>query len=201
MSHSQQRPDPRRQFQFIHRLRQKIIRSRLHRLLDVRHFVQRGHHDHRDVSRLFLLLQSLAHLVPAQLRHHDVQQDQIRLFVHDTLQRRHPVVSHVYLIPLTCQISLQQFAVLLIVIHNQNARGRCRRIIRHFEIQRGTGATRGEYPRNIRTRIIPPRPQFAESKPRFLGLLSSTSDSKTTPTRDSLRSTAATIVPPPSPEI
>jgi hypothetical protein len=75
------------QLRFGHGFGQVIVCAQIHPRAHVRFFTPGGEKDERDRRRGFILAQCLQHSVAIQLRHHDVAQDEIGLFL---ACHRHP---------------------------------------------------------------------------------------------------------------
>ena len=73
----QQRPDSREQLLLVERLRDEVVRAGLDRLRLLRP-VARREHDHGQHRRLLALAEPAADGVAVELRHHDVEQDEVR---------------------------------------------------------------------------------------------------------------------------
>ena len=71
---------PDQQFLFVERFRYEVVGPGFETPDDVGRSVQRGQKDDRDVSCFRILFQLFGDLESVQTGHHDIQQDQIRLF-------------------------------------------------------------------------------------------------------------------------
>ena len=117
------RTDPRPEEHRIERLGQIILRP----LLDAGHhafdLVERGNHDDRHVPQFFVSLDPPQHFTAVDPRHHDVEQNEIKILHLQTLQRRRPVKHRRACMTLLLQPPLQHRAVFFLVINNENFRG------------------------------------------------------------------------------
>src|ERR1044071_7261969 len=78
----------------IYRFGQKVIGSRLDGSLDVAQLIQRGDHENHDVAGSRIALELFTNLEAAQLGHHDIEQDQMRMERFDFVKRILPVNGH-----------------------------------------------------------------------------------------------------------
>src|SRR5262249_6077050 len=65
-----------------------------------------------------------ADLIAADFRHHDIEQNHVGLRVGDRIERLLAVVDHLDLVALLSQIGVEELAVLMVVVGDQNLR-RC----------------------------------------------------------------------------
>ena len=75
---AQQRRHPGQQLRLIERLLNKVVGARFQCAQPLL-VAASGNHDHREIPRRWLGPQPATHLQPVELRHHDVQEHQVRL--------------------------------------------------------------------------------------------------------------------------
>ena len=110
----------------VERLGKKILGAALDAPDDVGHVVRGGDHDDGNVPRGRVVLDVAQRLEPVQLRHHDVQQHEVERLGGDQVQRAAPVLGVHDGISLTLEPPPQHVAILLQVVHHENAAGPAR---------------------------------------------------------------------------
>ena len=80
--------------------------------------------NHRDAARFLAGLQTLADLDAIHVGHHDIEEDEIRFFLFDEIERLEAVVGSRHADVFAFQLSLQQLDVDGLVIDDQD-RGCC----------------------------------------------------------------------------
>lgn len=108
------------QFDAVDGFGDKVVSADFDGSLDVPQFIEGG--DHQDHNRFGggVALEFLADLKAAELWHHDIEQDEVGMEGGDLIQGRLPVFGHFDFAGQTHQIGLQQFAVGLIIVSDQD---------------------------------------------------------------------------------
>src|SRR5262249_35691226 len=144
------RADAQQQFAFVDGLGDKVVGAGLDGTLDVAGVIEGGDHDDADVARGRVGAQALADLEAADLRHHDVEEDQVGLPGGDLVQRFLAVGGGADVVTAVAEVRLDQLDALRVVVGDEDARGRGRgrglgRLGRglHARLPKGVVAVRG----------------------------------------------------------
>ena len=111
----------------INRFVQKIVRAGVYPQQPVATVGEGGDHQNREVCRFGILSQSSAYFEPVHLRHHQIEQNDVRRAARNFLQSVHSVFRLIHFVAPRFQLVSQQGAVVFFVIHDQHesVRPRC----------------------------------------------------------------------------
>jgi len=122
----QHRLEPRLELREVDRLRDVIVRARLESLDLVLGRVERRLHDDRNERQRFVRLDPAGDFDTVDLRHHDVEQDQVRRGRIDLVQRLRAVAGRFRPVPPRFEPRPQQLDIVLVIVDDQDAGGRLR---------------------------------------------------------------------------
>ena len=120
---AQHRREPRLQLGEVDRLRDVVVGTGLESLDLVLRRIEGRLHDDRDEREVVVAFDAARDFDPVDLGHHDVEQDQIRVFLLDLLQRFFTVARRDRRVAPRFEPRLEQFDVVLVVVDDQNAAG------------------------------------------------------------------------------
>jgi hypothetical protein len=103
----------------IDRFVQKIVRASINAHQPVPACGEGGYHQNREMRRFCIFSQTPAHFEAVHLRHHQVEQNDVRRTPGNFLQRLHSVFGFLNFVAARFQRVTQQSAVLFFVIHDQ----------------------------------------------------------------------------------
>ena len=133
---AQCRPDPRAQDRGIERLRQIVVGAELDALRNLVDVRVGADHDDRDISLVRIAPDHFENLVPVQIRHHQIEQDETEFFL---LDQRDRLVSAGRaddpLVTIGFEQQLQRVSIVLIVIDDKDTGEiRCHEHLESFSI-------------------------------------------------------------------
>ena len=108
----------------VERLGEEIVGTRLEAFDLIVDFVEGRHHDHGQEPCFGIRFDPAAHLVAIELGHHHVEENEIRGFLRDLLQRLFAVSCLDDLEPLAQQQRLEEFQVEKAIVHDQKTTSR-----------------------------------------------------------------------------
>src|SRR5262245_3745184 len=115
------RADPRAQDRRIERLWQIVVGAELDALRNLVGVRVGADHDDRNISLIWIALDDFENLVPVQIRHHQIEEDETELFLFD---QRNCLVSASRagdpLVAIGFEHQLQRVAIILIVIDDED---------------------------------------------------------------------------------
>ena len=111
---------PRLQQHGVEGLAEVIVGAELDAPHHAVHLVQRGDHEHGDVAPRGIALDPLEHGIAVQVRHHDVEEDEVDGRPREHVEARLPPRGGEHLVALTAEAPGQHVAVLLAVVHHQD---------------------------------------------------------------------------------
>lgn len=115
--------DPFLEFHLIDGFGEEVVGTGRDGAFDVAKFAQGGHHEDDDLGRLGILFELSTDLEAAEFRHHDVEQDQVRIEAGNFVERILAIDCHFGLAIDIDEIGLHQFAIGGIIIRDKDAAG------------------------------------------------------------------------------
>ena len=131
-----QRTHARQQLQVVHRLGEEVVGAGAEAAQAILALVQRRHQHDRNMLGTRIVLQLPARINAVHFRHHDVHQDDVRLLGQRLVDGVHAIHSLNDVEVFVAQLVVQQPAVLLDIVDDENA-------CTHDTVLRGRGVMRG----------------------------------------------------------
>lgn len=117
---AEQRTDSGAKFEPVNGLGEEVVATGLNGFFDVAWFVEGRNDENGDHTFRWVILELRANLIAAHARHHNVQQNEVRLVLIDHLHRLLTIRSHEDLVAFFSKVGFQKLTVLLDVVGNEN---------------------------------------------------------------------------------
>ena len=105
----------------VERFRQVVIRSHFDAFDDAVHFIEGGYHDNRDVTEFRAGFQFFQYLESVNARHHDIEQDDIKILLANLPQGFFAIADIGHLTILLLQSAAEQIAVHIIIVNDEDS--------------------------------------------------------------------------------
>ena len=102
------------------RLDEVVVRAVLQALYLVRELALRREHDDRNLRRLEILADAAARLEAVDLRHHEVEEDEIGRFAPNELERDLAVLGEDHPVAVLLELELENASDVILVVHDEN---------------------------------------------------------------------------------